>query len=526
MLNRASFVILLVACTGAEDDSVGKHPRDESGDSADDDPGVTDSADSGSGETVDSSPQDEDRDGYTVDEGDCDDGDASVHPGAEDACGDGVDQDCDAAPYDCTTVVEASEIADAVIGGGSGFAPEQVRAVMDLDGDLVDDVAVSRDGTVYLAHGPVSGLQRLDDLPDRIVGEPGDVLGWDLSSAGDLDGDGIGDLMVGAYGAGELGEVYLFTGPVVGEVRRSDAWMSISGAEFERNLFFGYEVDGLGDVNGDGLGDVLAHDWCNEALEVCSGRGYLLLSPLAAGAFTVDSVGVVVDSSDPWVIDANFGGAGDVNGDGLADYSAWWTTEGWAAVMYGTELSPDAVDLADFDAELVGFPTYETRDYGVGPVVGGDDLDGDGHSDLLVSNYTAGTNGYRAGAVYLVPGPIEGTYELADVTTILLGESEEGYAGGSLSLAGDVDGDGSADILVGGGDNVAYLVHGPLSGIFLLEDAGIRVEGERGGCLGERVSGDVDLDADGLSDIVVCDSCADGGGLYDGAAYVLYGSAL
>ncbi len=98
------------------------------------------------------------------------------------------------------------------------------------------------------------------------------------------------------------------------------------------------------------------------------------------------------------------------------------------------------------DAKLVG---EEPRDWVGASVSGAGDVDGDGHDDLLVGAPHQVGGGLRGGAAYLVLGPVTGSRDLGLADAKLLGEESSDYAGVSVSGAGDVDGDGHDDLLVG-----------------------------------------------------------------------------
>ena len=127
---------------------------------------------------------------------------------------------------------------------------------------------------------------------------------------------------------------------------------------------------------------------------------------------------------------------------------------------------------------------------------------------------------------------ISGVTDLAGAAALLVGEAADDAAGSSVAGAGDVDGDGLADVLVGARDNdaggtsagAAYLLYGPLSGQVGLASADARLLGE--GSLaraGAAVAGAGDVDGDGAPDLLVG---APGQGDAAGAAYLVFGLGL
>jgi hypothetical protein len=228
-------------------------------------------------------------------------------------------------------------------------------------------------------------------------------------------------------------------------------------------------------------------------------------------------------------------GAGDVNGDGNDDLlvGARENDEGGASAGAAyLVLGPvtGTIDLSMADAKLVG---EESSDWAGQGVSDAGDVDGDGHDDILVGAPFNGQGGEMAGAAYLLLGPVTGTVDLSLADAKFLGEEANDRAGYGPSEAGDMDGDGNDDVLVGAwnseGGSVAgatYLVLGPVTGTLDLALADAKLVGEDEGDLtggSGACSSAGDVDADGHDDLLVSAAGDDEGGSGAGAAYLVLG---
>ena len=286
------------------------------------------------------------------------------------------------------------------------------------------------------------GGPRPDERPDLVLsGEAaGDAFGYAVASAGDVNQDGYADVIVGAYenstrGAG-AGRAYLFLG---GARPDASADLVLSGeAAGDR---FGISVGAAGDMNHDGFGDVVVGAYQNDAGGADAGRAYVFFG----GARTDDRADLVVTGASAG---DSFGfavsGAGDVNHDSFGDVivGAYHNSAGGKdagrAYIYSGGAAPSERPALVLTGEAAGDA------FGYAVAAAGD-INGDGFSDVVVGAYGNDAGGSAAGRAYAFFGGASDT--APDFTQT--GEATLDNLGFAVSGAGDVDGDGAADLIVG-----------------------------------------------------------------------------
>jgi len=340
--------------------------------------------------------------------------------------------------------------------------------------------------------------------PSRVLalaGAPGDFFGYSVASAGDVNGDGFADLIVGAYaddvGGTDAGRAYVYYG---GPGADAVADLTLTGSATDH--YFGISVSSAGDVNGDGYGDLIVG---------APGRAYVYY-----GGPSPDAIAdVVLTGAAPgdlfgWPVSS----AGDVNGDGFDDLIVGAALAGRAYVYYGGP-NPDSLP----DLTLTGSLRFGSS------VASAGDVNGDGYSDVIVGSPWA-----ESAYVYY-GGPSADAS--ADLT--FTGAAADFMFGFPVATAGDVNGDGFADVIVGAsGNNVggfsagrAYVYYGGpgADAIADLTMTGSECEG-----FGWSVASAGDVNRDGFADVIVgapwiqwgdSDICLNSP--HPGRAYIFYG---
>ena len=384
-----------------------------------------------------------------------------------------------------------------------------------------------------------------------------DFSGYSVSGAGDVNGDGLADLIVGANladpdGKIHAGESYVIFGktdstPIHLSNLGTDGFQ-INGMESEDRS--GSSVSGAGDVNGDGLADLIIGAPRSNPTGIRSGESYVVfgkrdsstveLSNLGTGGFQINGFHIFDQSGN------SVSGAGDVNGDGLADliigaYFAATNNDytGESYVVFGKS-DPTTVELSNLGYNGFQIKGSDPYDYSGRSVSGAGDVNGDGLADLIIGAYQADANGDYSGESYVIFGKTDSnTVELSNLSTAgfqINGIDVEDYSGVAVSGAGDVNGDGLADLLVGANEagpygdesGEGYVVFGKANSDTIelsnLGMGGFQIRGiDDSDNLGYSVSGAGDVNGDGLADIILGAYKASPNGTHSGESYVVFG---
>jgi len=473
---------------------------------------------------------------------DCDDAVAEINPDAEEICNDGLDNNCSGTAEACELGLETADLV--LMGYAAGDqAGKSLSNIGDLDGDGYDTLLVAARsayataGAVYLLDGPLSaGSSVLDtSLAEAVIhGEAiGEYAAVSSTDGGDFDGDGSLDFAVGsAVPDSQAGKVWIMLSTPAGETSWADAEATFSGEDGWDWAGGPDAVATLGDVDGDGSDELLVGAYGADPNGSASGVAYLIYGPLTAGDYELASLadsflGTDVNDRAGNVVAA----PGDVNGDGLADImvASQYPDSDTGRVWLQHGPSSGAITLSDADITLTG---EVAGDRAGTSARGAGDLDGDGYDDILVGATHDDDGGVDAGATYVLFGPVS-SGDLSEAQVKITGGETSGLFGAALDGGGDVDGDGSLDLLVGASnegasaEGAAYLFLGPItpaSASLTSADADASfLGGMTSDAAGSSVALTGDLDGSGLAAVAIGAADGDEGGTDAGSVHLVFG---
>ncbi|MCC7487797.1 MAG: FG-GAP repeat protein [Burkholderiales bacterium] len=452
----------------------------------------------------------------------------------------------------------------AVSGGdinGDGFAD------LILSGQNVTGLSRSQAGAVYVVYGKASGFSNIGNL-DTLNGTNGfkivgalsvERAGYSASVAGDVNGDGFDDIVIGSWRGGySLVNAYVLFGGTGFGATFDLATLSGSNGFAVTNIPNDNETNSwsrvgtAGDFNGDGFADIMIGNPRGETGALTNnGQSWVVFGKATAypASFSIASVGGAVAGFE---LDGGtnnhrsgtaVGTVGDYNGDGLDDIAVGAPGGNQSYLYFGKTSGFSTVALSGLNGSNGGFRLTGSGTLGYSVASAGD-VNGDGFADWFVGAPVAGY-----GASYVVFGKASG---FANITAASLngstgfrlnGPLNYGQGGYSVSSAGDVNGDGFDDMIVGAPDSVfsgglpgigeSYIVYGRASfpasltlSATMSSTDGFRlfaaVNGDR---TGHSVSGAGDVDGDGFDDVIIGAPRSDpSGGADAGRVYVVFGT--
>ncbi|MBF0103919.1 MAG: FG-GAP repeat protein [Deltaproteobacteria bacterium] len=480
---------------------------------------------------------------------DCNDADSTINPSvAEDTTRIG-DENCDGKG------IGNLSAADAVFEGdtASDYTGFSMANVGDMDGDNVPDILVGAPswdasleplgtGEAVLLRGNTENFLSLGTELYHAGVHTGDSAGSSVASAGDMNDDGVPDIIIGATtvdGEGlDTGAAYLIYGPYNESVSLSEADFVLTGiAQYDT---IGFTLGSAGDYNCDGYDDLFIGGAYNNNGGTNAGEAYVIYGPLDTGTMSMTSADVTIRATEAWSLFGDSGMATDLDRDGCSDLiisapMAGSTDRGKVYIFKGSETPASLITTATADVIFTGGTDGEEAGGAIAIKKNGD-LTGDGNIDLVIGARYNACGGTDSGAVYIVSDPLTSktlsTLESAFICGDGTGDQLGDYSS-SLDI-GDLDGDRVYDLLIGDESNGTYygaatfLFMGPVNGIHDASDANFIFEGQSdvGYASGRSAIFIDDLNSDGFLEIGIGDPNYSNPEVKAGAAYIINGSRL
>lgn len=434
--------------------------------------------------------------------------------GADTAVADTADSDPPDAPCGVYSEVSLADAELTLTGPQAGDAAGNALAVGDVDGDAVGDLLIGAEltddptGAAYLVRGPATPGSLAD--ADLVVHGTGGY--WDAEYGGfsvalvDLDGDGLDDVA-----SGEPSPGFNWNGNGLVAVASGLREGSVTEETYEAELVGEYDGDLAGtslaaaDVDGDGARELIVGALWYPGMTMF-GRVYVVRAPVSGVTALGDAWATLTETNDP-ILAGYAVTAGDLDGDGSDD-----VVVGASGRVYGVTAMGEG-DIALSEAS-VRIDADVAAAIGTGLQV--DDIDGDGVADLAV-----GAPGQ--GAVAVFRGPVAGTLTLADAALTIDGADPASTFGWKIQTS-DVDADGQRELVVGApGASAVWLLCPPASGTVAVSDAArayaAAMKGSQAGfalAVGEATG-------DGRQDLIIG---VPGGTTTDGGSVVFLGEGL
>lgn len=419
---------------------------------------------------------------------------------------------------------QANALMGFSVGGGGDINGDGYSDVI-AGANLYDNGQVD-EGAAFVYYGSAAGINTTPVILES--NQAGAGMGYSVANAGDINGDGYSDMIAGVYlydnGETDEGAAFIYYGSAAG--------LNTTAAVFESNRAgagMGYSVAGAGDINGDGYNDVVAGAPTYSNSQTREGAAFICYGS-ASGLNT--AVVAILECNQAQALGGySVSCAGDVNGDGYSDiiagipyYDNGQTDEGAAFIYHGSAAGINTVAAAILESNQAD------AQMGISVACAGD-INGDGYGDVITGVPYFDHSFVNEGAFFIYHGSGAGI-NAAAVTTAVYGDQSNETFGISIAGAGDVNGDGYSDVIAGaytydGGqtdEGAAFVYHGSGNTINMIPGA-VMESNQGNSYMGISVAGAGDINGDGYADVIAGACFYDNGQTDEGAVFIYYGSA-
>lgn len=452
-------------------------------------------------------PVDADKDGVPLPE-DCNDGDPTIKPGAVETCNSKDDN--------CNNQVDED-------------ASDVLTFFADADNDGFGNAEVTKEAC-SAPSGYVENSGDCDDSKGNINPDGTEVCGDGVDNNCDNGAPGCG---------------------LVGNLSLGDASATLTGAYAGDGA--GEAVSMAGDFNCDGDLDILigapsaSPTDADGAAQTAAGAAYVVFGTPSSGSLSQADVMFLGDEAGARA-GQSLASLGDINGDGCDDLAIGapfsdrgGDRSGIVYIFFGGAERSGTYSVKDANAKLVG---ASSRDGAGFSITGVGDVNGDRTQDFLIGAYTAtvpsaGGDLAYGGKAHLLYGPLTGNIDLSDADVTFYGESPSGLAGKVTGVAGDLNDDGKADLVIAAPDldynnnansGVVYVLYYPFmpdsTGMVPLAEADAHIAGAAAEELGTSLAGGADLNKDGVQDLLVGAASSSRAGTEAGVVYGFLGPVV